>query len=81
MRTKIGAILGLAIAILATPLLAHHTISWYYNVDKLVTLKGVISEIDWVNPHVVFHVDVKQDDGSLVSWSGKYSIIPGCRYP
>ncbi len=69
MRTTSGAILGLSIALLATPLLAHHTVSWYYNVDKLVTLKGVITEIDWVNPHVLFHLDVKQDNGSVVNWS------------
>jgi len=69
MRTQIGAILGLSIALLAAPAFAHHTISWYYNVDKLVTLKGVVTEIDWVNPHVVFHVDVTQDNGSVVSWS------------
>jgi|SRR5665213_269776 len=69
MRTKIGAILGLVMALLATPLFAHHTISWYYDVDKLVTLKGTITEIDWVNPHVIFHLDVAKDDGSVVSWS------------
>ena len=69
MRTKVGAVLGLAMAFLATPLSAHHTISWYYDVDKLVTLKGVITEVDWVNPHVVFHLDVKQPDGRVVSWN------------
>jgi len=69
MRTRIGAVVGFAATMWAMPVLAHHTISWYYNVDKLVTLKGVVTEIDWVNPHVVFHVDVTQDNGSVVSWS------------
>ncbi len=69
MRTKIGAMLGVVMAILATPVFAHHTISWYYDVDKLVTLKGSVTEIDWVNPHILFHLDVAKPDGSVVNWT------------
>jgi hypothetical protein len=69
MRTKIGAIAVFAVSIWATPLFAHHTISAVYDVDTLVTLKGVVTEVDWRNPHVVFHLDVRNDDGSVESWA------------
>jgi hypothetical protein len=69
MRTRIGFIVGFAATMWAMPLLAHHTISWYYDVDKLVTLKGVVTEIDWVNPHILFHLEVTKDDGTIVSWT------------
>ena len=69
MSTKIVAIVALALTAWTTPLLAHHTISWYYDIDKLVTLKGTISEIDWVNPHILFHLDVTKADGSIVNWT------------
>ncbi len=57
------------------PLLAHHTISAVYDVDTLVTLKGVVTEVDWQNPHVVIHLDVKQDDGGVVSWNVETQAI------
>jgi hypothetical protein len=69
MKTGIGAIVGLAVTMSGVPLLAHHTISAVYDVDKLVTLKGVVTEVDWRNPHVVIHLDVKNGDGSVVSWN------------
>ena len=69
MRAGIRIVVALAVIAWATPLFAHHTISWYYDVDKLVTLKGTITEIDWVNPHILFHLDVKRDDGSAVNWT------------
>jgi hypothetical protein len=69
MRTGIGAIVAFAVTMCRIPLLAHHTISAIYDIEKLVTLKGVVTEVDWQNPHVVIHVDVKNDDGSVVSWN------------
>ncbi len=75
MKTGIGAIVGLAVTISGIPLLAHHTISAVYDVDKLVTLKGVVTEVDWQNPHVVIHLDVKNDDGGVVSWNVETQAI------
>ena len=74
MKTGIGAIVILAV-ISGIPLLAHHTISAVYDVDTLVTLKGVVTEVDWQNPHVVIHLDVKHDDGSVVSWNVETQAI------
>ena len=34
-----------------------------------MTLKGVISKVDWVNPHIYLHLDVKGDDGQMTTWS------------
>jgi hypothetical protein len=69
MRTRMGALVGLALTMSGISLLAHHTISAVYDIDTLVTLKGVVTEVDWHNPHVVIHLDVKNDDGRVVSWN------------
>jgi hypothetical protein len=74
MKTGIGAIVILAV-ISGIPLLAHHTIGAVYDVDTLVTLKGVVTEVDWQNPHVVIHLDVKHDDGGVVSWNVETQAI------
>jgi hypothetical protein len=33
-----------------------------------VSLKGTVTKVDWVNPHIVLYMDVKGDDGNTVSW-------------
>ena len=48
---------------------AHHTVSVVYDPDKRATLNGVVSDVEWKQPHVIFHVKVRGDDGRLVGWT------------
>jgi len=59
------------IALLASglPLLAHHAFSSEYDESKPVTLEGVVTKIDWENPHVHYYVDVAQANGTVVNWA------------
>jgi hypothetical protein len=60
----------LAAAVLAgLPALPHHAFSGEFDSSKPVTLEGVVTRVDWENPHVFFYVDVAQGDGSLVNWA------------
>jgi hypothetical protein len=47
---------------------AHHSWQAEYDPTKLVTLKGVVSKIEWTNPHVRIYVDVKDDTGGVMNW-------------
>ena len=47
---------------------AHHGRGSTYDMNKRVTLKGVVSRVDWRNPHVVIYMDVKDDAGKSVTW-------------
>jgi hypothetical protein len=58
-----------ALLISATPLAAHHTAAYTYDVDKPVTLKITVIEVDWKNPHVIVHADVHADNGAFVPWT------------
>ena len=60
--------LALAFSFLATALLAHHSFGAEYDADKPVTLTGVITRIDWTNPHSHFFIDVKDDKGKVANW-------------
>jgi hypothetical protein len=53
----------------ASPLSAHHSFAAEYDSSKPVTFKGVVTKLDWMNPHVYFYVDVKADDGKTISWA------------
>lgn len=56
-------------ALLTAPLAsAHHSIAGQFDMTKSVTLKGVVSKVDWVNPHIYISVDVKSADGKSDTW-------------
>ena len=69
MRNKLGAISLLVVAFLAAslPLLAHHG-NASYDTEKTVTVKGVVTEYIWANPHVFLKVDAKDESGNTVHW-------------
>jgi hypothetical protein len=68
MKTKKNLTLAAAALALALPLLAHHAVSAEFNSDKVVTLKGVVSKVDWVNPHIFVYFDVKDESGKVTTW-------------
>jgi uncharacterized protein DUF6152 len=53
----------------AAALLAHHSVPGQFDVSKPLTLKGVISKVDWINPHIYLHLDVKDKDGAVTTWT------------
>ena len=47
---------------------AHHSFSGLVDVEGQITLKGVLSKIDWVNPHIYLSLDVTDADGQVTTW-------------
>jgi len=68
MRTRLMAMtLGLLAA--TTPFLfAHHSFSAEYDSNQPVKVTGVVTRVDWTNPHIWFFVDVKDDQGKVTNW-------------
>ena len=64
--------LSLAVACLwtvtAVSLSAHHAFSSEFDANRPVKLKGVVSRIEWINPHTWIHVDVTEADGKVTKW-------------
>jgi len=66
----LGIVLAVATVLTtASALSAHHSVAGQFDLAKQLTLKGVVSKVDWVNPHIYLHLDVKGDDGQVVTWS------------
>ena len=58
-----------AIAAVALPLRAHHSLEDTYDLSRTVRLTGVVSEVQWANPHVCLLIDVKGAADEVKTWS------------
>ncbi len=69
MKNTLSAVLTVAVGLLMVSgtLFAHHGRS-NYDSDSPVDLKGAVTEVEWVNPHILIHVDVKDDKGNVQNW-------------
>jgi len=47
---------------------AHHSFAAEFDGSKSMRIKGVLTKIEWTNPHSYFYVDVKDDQGNVVNW-------------
>lgn len=72
MKIKYAVPLVLAICALcvSVPAFAHHG-TGAYDTTRQVTIKGTISEFDFVNPHVLVYMTVRDDKGNVTKWSGE----------
>jgi hypothetical protein len=64
-RASIAVISAFVLTVTA-PLAAHHSISAEFDQSKPVTFTGTIKQVDWKNPHIYTHVEVKNPDGTSV---------------
>jgi len=71
MTRKISFVLGIiaVVVLMARPALAHHG-GAAFDQAKTQTVVGTVSQMDFVNPHVVVWFDVKNADGTTTKWSG-----------
>ena len=53
----------------ARPVWAHHSFAAEYDSKQLITLKGVITKVEWTNPHIYIYIDVKEANGDVTNWS------------
>ena len=52
-----------------TPAAAHHAGATKYDEKKPVTMKGTVTKVEWMNPHIYFYIDVKDSSGKSVNWA------------
>ena len=48
---------------------AHHSFAAEFDADSPIELTGVVTKVEWMNPHTFFYIDVEEDDGSYNNWA------------
>src|SRR5207302_9852268 len=70
MKAKLGLLVGgMGLLVAALPALAHHAFVAQYDASKSTTLHGVVTKVEWTNPHARFYVDVKDTSGKVTNWN------------
>jgi len=67
-RITEAGLLVIGLWILAIPVSAHHSFGAEYDATKPITLTGVITKIEWTNPHSHFYLDVSDEKGNVTNW-------------
>ena len=60
---------------------AHHSFEAEYDVNKVVTISGIVTKLDWVNPHAYVSIDARDDSGAVknykVEMGPPYALVRG----
>jgi Family of unknown function (DUF6152) len=72
MKIKFGVLVACFAALVlvtALPLFGHHSFSAQFDASKAIRLTGVLTKVEWGNPHIYFYLDVKDEDGKAINWT------------
>ena len=64
----LGLLLAGVLFLACVPVFAHHSFAAEFDFNQPITLKGVVTKVDWLNPHIYLYVDVKDANGNTVNW-------------
>jgi len=68
-RLVIASAAVLALLVINVPVRAHHSANAEFDTQKQLTITGVLTKVENVNPHSWWHVEVKGPDGKVQSWT------------
>ena len=70
MRMQLGITAGLMLLLAAVPVVAHHSFAAEFDAARPVSLKGLVTKVEWQNPHTFFYIDVTEDaTGKVTNWA------------
>jgi len=76
-----ASIIGLLLGLAAIPAVAHHSFDAEYDASKTATLTGIVTKVDWINPHAFISVAFKDEGGATKNFTVElgppYALVRG----
>lgn len=64
----LGGMVAVGVLLAAGQAVAHHSFAAEFDADKPIKLTGIVTKIDWTNPHVWIYINVKDEAGEVTNW-------------
>ena len=68
MTRRPAILIALVVLTAGVRVLAHHSFAAEFDGTKAIRLTGTITKVEWTNPHSYFYIDVKEENGTVVTW-------------
>jgi Family of unknown function (DUF6152) len=79
MKANLAIVLAMLTVGAAAPAFAHHSFAAEFDANKPVSLKGTVSKVEFMNPHVWIYLDVKDESGKVAHWQCEGGAPNGLR--
>ena len=73
---QLGFVTAALLLAAAVPVYAHHSFAAFFDSTKPVTVQGMFTRVDWVNPHVWFQMEVEDENGNIQNWRFEVNGTP-----
>jgi len=68
MKARLAILVAVSALTVAAPALAHHSFAAEFDGDKKIELTGIVTKVEWTNPHAWVYINVKDASGTVTNW-------------
>jgi hypothetical protein len=69
LKVKFLGCVAMALVFASPRVFAHHGFGVEFDKEAPLILNGLVTKVEFMNPHVYFYMDVKDQDGKVVNWA------------